>query len=148
MPTEMFVAPGRDTHTMFSANLELVRSIFAAAWERGDFTTAADWADPELQFVVVGGPEPSSRKGLAGIGPGSEEFLSLWDNFRVKAEEYRELDDERVLVLTLATGRGRSSGVQIDQRRASLFHVRDGKLTRIVVYWERERAFADLGLSG
>jgi ketosteroid isomerase-like protein len=29
---------------------------------------------------------------------------------------------------------------------ANLFHFRGGKVTRLVVYWDRERAFVDLGL--
>ena len=65
-------------------------------------------------------------------------------------EEYRELDDERVLVLCRGSGRGKRSGLELEQMRseaASLVHVRDGRVTRLVIYWQRENAFADLGLS-
>jgi hypothetical protein len=61
----------------------------------------------------------------------------------------RRLAGERVLVLTRFTGRGRTSGVELGQMRsegAGLFHVRDGKVTRLLLYVDLETAFADVGL--
>ena len=130
-----------------SENLDLVRSILAC-WERGELRPEqwSGWADPEIEFVTVGGPEPSSHTGLGDAGPPIEAFLDVWEDYRVAAEGYRELDSERVLVLTRQSGRGKSSGVEIEQLRATVFHLRGGKVTRRVNYWDRDRAFADLGL--
>jgi hypothetical protein len=78
-----------------------------------------------------------------------DEVLSAWEWYSVKADEYRELDDERVLVLAIARGRGRGSGLELRGRGrvAVLFHVRDGKAPRQVNYAECEHALADLGLA-
>jgi ketosteroid isomerase-like protein len=78
------------------------------------------------------------------------EFLSAWDECRVEADEYRQLDDQRVLVLTHRRGRGKTSGLEVGQlrwRAADLFHVRNGKVTKLVVYFDRDYALADLGLA-
>jgi ketosteroid isomerase-like protein len=80
----------------------------------------------------------------------NEGFLSAWEDVRIGADAYRELDGERVLVLIHRSGRGKASGLELAQVRsegALLFHIRDGKVRRIAVYWDRERAFTDLGLS-
>ena len=133
---------------MSQENVELVRSIFAAR-ERGDFSDAG-WAHPEIEYVIVDGPEPTSYKGLAGLAQAMRDMLSPWDRYRGQVEGYRELDAERVLVLIHPMGRGKASGLELDAlstRQAQVVHVRDGKVTKILVYWDRERAFADLGLA-
>jgi ketosteroid isomerase-like protein len=130
---------------MASANLDVVRSIYAD-WERGDFTSAA-WADPEIEFSFAGGPDPGSWRGLAGMARGFREWLRAWEGFRAEPEEYLVLDDERILVLVRNSGRGRTSGLELEEHSvANLFHLRRGRVSRIVVYLDRELAFADLDL--
>ena len=131
-----------------SANLDLVRSIYAAIG-RGDFADA-QWADPEIEYVIADGPSPRTLKGLTGMAERMREGLSAWTGFRSQADEYRELDDERVLVLSRRGGRGKTSGLEIERiqsKGAAVWHVHDGKVTRLVIYWDRERALADVGLA-
>jgi ketosteroid isomerase-like protein len=126
--------------------VELVRSLFAA-WERGDFSSA-EWADPELELVIADGPAPGKWTGLIGAARGLRELLSIGEQLGAKAEEIRELDDERLLVLgTLATGRARRSGLTFGSLRAegaAVFCLRERKVTRVVMYFDRDRALADL----
>jgi ketosteroid isomerase-like protein len=130
-----------------SANLDLVRAIYAA-WERGDYR-AGDWQHPEIQFVMADGPTPGSWTGAAGITEGWGSFLSAWEGFHHRADEYRELDGERVLVLARFGGRGKGSGLEIGEigpKGAVLFQLHAGKVRRIVLYFDRQHALADLAL--
>ena len=132
-----------------SDNIDLVRSAFAL-WERGDWSSA-EWADPDIEFVIADGPDPRSFKGLAAMAAGWREFLTAWTGYGVEADEYRELDNERVLVALHAVGRGKTSGVELGQTSrsgANVFHIRDGKVIRLVIYFDHTRALEDLGLEG
>jgi hypothetical protein len=93
-----------------SANLDLVRSIFAD-WERGDFSRD-EWADPDIEFAWIGGLAPGRWIGLRGMSEAMREMLSAWKSYRVIAEEFREVDAERVLVVVRAEGQGRISGIR------------------------------------
>ena len=133
---------------MSQENVEVVRSIYAA-WERGDYSSA-EWAHPDIEYVIADGPSPGSWFGLAGMAEAWRDFLSAWEEARAKGEDYRELDDERVLVLFSRSGRGKTSGVELGQmqsRGANLFQISDGKVTKLVIYHDGERALTDLGLS-
>ena len=132
-----------------SENLDLVRSIYAATG-RGDYLASAAFINPDIKFTSVGGPDHREVRGLVPLADQWREFLNSWEDFRVVAEDYRELDDSRVLVLFRRSGRGKVSGMEIAQlagaEGADVLHLHDGKVIEWFSYWERDRALADLGL--
>ena len=132
-----------------SENLDLVRSILAD-WQRADFRSVA-WADPEIEYVLIGGPEPGKWDGVGEMTRSVRSYMSAWEDDRITAEEFRELDEERVLVLVRLSGRGKVSGLEIrdtEARGAEVWEIRDGRVVSLLMYWDRDQALADLGLGG
>jgi ketosteroid isomerase-like protein len=76
------------------------------------------------------------------------DWLRAWKDFRAEPEEYIVVDGERILVLVHNSGRGRTSGLELEQRSvANFFEIRDGRVTRLVLFWDRDRALHDLGVA-
>ena len=72
-----------------SENLDLVRSIYAD-WERGDYSSA-EWAHPEIEFVIADGPV-RALEGGGGDGAGlGASVLSAWENYRTVVDESASL---------------------------------------------------------
>jgi ketosteroid isomerase-like protein len=131
-----------------SANLDLVKSIFTA-WEKGDFSSA-DWAAPDIDFVMAGGLLEGRWKGISEMTETWGVMLGAFERLQAVPEEFRELDGDRVLVFLRNEGRGRESGIEIgaiSTKAANVFRIEDGKVTELTLYWSRDRAMAELGLS-
>jgi ketosteroid isomerase-like protein len=133
-----------------SENLDRVRSIYAATG-RGDYLCAGAFLHPDIEFTAVGGPEVVEARGFVALADLWRGFLDSWEDFRVVADTYRQLDDSRFLVLFRRSGRGKVSGVEIAQlagtEGADVLHLHDGKVIKWLSYWKRDRALADLGLA-
>ena len=128
-------------------NMQLVRSI-CTAWDRGDYGSVT-WAHPDIEFTVVDGPSPGTSTGLAGMAEGWRAWLSGWEDFSQEAVEYREVDEERVLVSFRCSGHGKTSGLDLAEMHplmAGVFHLRDGMLTRFVGYTDHAEALEAVGL--
>jgi len=85
------------------------------------------------------GFDSSGTTGIVEMGQRWRELMSVWEDYRTEPEEFRELDG----------GRGKASGVGIESMKmpgANVFEIRDGKVTALALYWNREDALADLGL--
>jgi hypothetical protein len=101
-----------------SPNLDLVRSIFAD-WERGDYSRA-EWAHTEIELVIADGPSPGTWTGRAGMVEGWSGFLTAWEGHRSHADSYRELGNDRILVLARGTGRAKRSRWSSQRASSSL----------------------------
>jgi hypothetical protein len=66
--------------------------------------------------VIADGPEPGSWRGLAELAEDARRLLGAWEGYRAEADEYREVDDERVLVLIRRIGRGKTADWRLRRR--------------------------------
>jgi hypothetical protein len=132
-----------------TANVDLVRSIYTL-WERGDHRY---WADAQIQYITIGSPEPgaadSAVRSSAPLAETFGEWLSAGSDWKGAADSYLELDSEHVLVPYQSSAprkAARADPASPPTRGATLFHVRAHRVTKIVQYYDRERAFAELGI--
>lgn len=117
-------------------------------WAGGDFSSR-DWAAPDFELVMADGPSPGTFP-RDEAGRAWFDMIRTWEDFRAVAEEVRDLGDGRVLVFTRNTGRSKGSGLELGDmhtRGANVIHVRDGKITKLVAYFNRDQALVDLNLS-
>jgi ketosteroid isomerase-like protein len=130
---------------MSRENVEIIRRMYEAfPWRDADGALA--YFDPE---VVV----DASRRGDGGIGHGREElntiisrWLGTWEEWREEIEEMRDLGDQ-VYVIATQRGRGKGSGVEVENRYALLYEVHGDQITRMTVYIEAAEALEAAGRS-
>jgi len=132
---------------MAQNNAGIVRSILGS-WERGELSSL-EWAAPEIEFVFADGPEPGRHVGRKGMQDLFRGWLGSFAEFGISVEDVIDLDRERVLALTSVRGQGKTSGVDLARagsKTAHLFELHAGRVTRLVVYFQRELALAELGV--
>jgi ketosteroid isomerase-like protein len=132
---------------MSEENVELVRRLYES-WERGDLNTP-DFFDAEVVHSRIGSELP----GINGEWRGHEEFgaamasyLDALADLHIEAERIIDLGDDRVLVLSRQTARGKTSALPFDREFGDLFTLRNGKILRYDSYWDRADALEAAGL--
>jgi uncharacterized protein len=126
------------------SNVDIVRAAFDA-FGRADFDAVLEICDPE---IVVRDP---ARTGATFDGPDGlrrffEEWLESWEEYRSEPVEFIESGDE-IFVRTVQTGRGKLSGIEINQDLFQVFRMRDGKLVEYRLYTDHDDALASMRTS-
>jgi ketosteroid isomerase-like protein len=74
------------------------------------------------------------------------ELEEAFEDLSFEPEEFMESPNGEIVVLVHVRGRGRGSGVEIDNRIAHVWTFRDDRAIRIVVYEEQAEALEATGL--
>jgi len=110
-----------------------------------DFVTVHD---PKAVGLGIGGPAgDGTSEGVEGFIALWRDYLSAWESWVVTPTGFVQVDDERVLVLMSYGGRSKTHGVELTLDGANLLTLRDGKLTRLELFFNRQDALEAAGLS-
>jgi ketosteroid isomerase-like protein len=103
---------------------------FASAIRDGDREVALAVCHPEIEFVSMLGITGRSYNGHSGIREYFDDIESAWAEWNVDVEQVAEGADGRVVIVMTMRARGKGSGIELAERTAHIWTVRDGRLLR------------------
>jgi ketosteroid isomerase-like protein len=132
----------RDTSpAMSEENVEAARRCFEA-YRRGDYTEASALLAPDVVWEI--GQELPAR-GPAAVREMWKRWDGEWEKLETVADEFVDGGDS-VVVAVRYRGRGRVSGIEVDDRLFEVHTFRDGQCVRKVEFRERSEALEAVGL--
>jgi ketosteroid isomerase-like protein len=138
----------RPSHTTVteSENVRLVRRAFAD-WNRGDRTPPVADLDPGVELhTPLASVKGRPYRGHEGVREWMVDIQEHFERFDLRADEFRELDGDVVLVLGGVNLRGRMSGAEMYQEVGFVFRLRDHKLVRMELFYDQGEALRSVGL--
>ena len=132
---------------MSCENLDLVRRTYTQ-WAQGNMRAGVEFFDPQIVFESFM-PDASERvvaRGPKAIESFMREFLAQWRDYRLIGEDFREVGAERVFVAGHQSATGRGSGVAVSVSMHSVWTFRDGKVVRLVIETDMDKALQAAGL--
>ena len=127
-------------------NVEVVRKSIDAV-NRGD-TDAGGFPSPEVVWESL--PLPGFRdvyRGRAEAREWRELILEVFEEAHLEIDEMTALSDDSVLIGHTQIGRGRGSGLPVEQPSWAVFWLADDLITRRQAFWTRDEALEAAGLS-
>jgi ketosteroid isomerase-like protein len=121
---------------------ELLRDAYDALGRR-DFEVLSGLADPGFEMDLTDRVlNPATYRGAEGLARFLQEVDELWASMDLTVEQVLERDDEALAVLRVKL-QGRGSGVQLNDRIAQWWTLRDGKLVGMRLYQDADAALAE-----
>ncbi len=134
---------------MSQENVEVVRRIWEAA-DRRDAETVLSFYDPEVELDVSGFPVVATNaghyRGHEGLRQLFGEWREIWSDADSNLVELIDAGD-RVISVYNYRGRGRASGVNVEEVFATVWTIEGDRAVRVEWFTGRAEALEAVGLS-
>jgi ketosteroid isomerase-like protein len=131
---------------MPSRNVEIVKRIYDAQ-ARGDTAELLDLTDPEIRlYPRPSHPEAGVYRGHTGMLRILGEDEAIFDSIRYEPHEFVEVGNH-VIVLLRQTGRGRTSGIEVNEHIVTVWRLAGGRAVESRTYTTEREALDALGLT-
>ena len=133
---------------MSEENVEIVRRALDFL-SRSDRASIEPLLHPDVEWRTVLGPllgvdAVSGRDSALPLG--FEEIPDAVEDFHVQVEELRDLGEGGVLLVARYLGKGKGSGIEIDEQISCIYRLRDGMILSVRDYRSRQEALEAAGL--
>jgi ketosteroid isomerase-like protein len=123
-------------------NIELTRRGFEA-YNAGDYEAVVELLHSDVELHADHELLNSGDfEGREGFMQWSAEWLEAWEDFRVDANAVETLGDHCILVDSHQVARGAGSGIDVGMDVFWALEAEDGKLRRMYLFANRDRAAA------
>jgi ketosteroid isomerase-like protein len=114
----------------------------------GDWRAVFERLDPDIEWVVAKEhPNPRTLHGRDEVRAYFDDWREMVGDFTMHLDEARPVGDGRYVLFEHMRGQGTTSGVELDVALAFVTTVRDGVITRVEEYLDRDEALTAAGLS-
>jgi ketosteroid isomerase-like protein len=103
--------------------------------------------DMEFRSVLTAVEGGTTYHGIQGLRQWAQDIDSIFERVNSELIDFREVDDERAIVVVRVTGLARTSGAPFDGRRTQIWTWRNGKIWRSEAFTDPREAFKAAGIS-
>jgi ketosteroid isomerase-like protein len=121
-------------------NIEQTMRRGYEAMSRGDTSTIFELLDPDVvMHDRPEAPDPQTYRGHAGVVEALQKNVDTFETLALEPERFERFGDWLVIVLRMH-GRGRESGVPVEEHIAHLWKLRDERAHELQVYSDPDEA--------
>jgi ketosteroid isomerase-like protein len=118
-------------------------------WEAflgGDPTSGLSFCDPDIEWDGTNLPDGTVARGHEAIVEHAMRWAEMWDDWRMEPERFIDTGGDQVVLVFRETGRS-ETGLQMNERHAELYTLRDGKVVYRKGFSDPDEALEAAGLS-